>query len=125
MDWFEAAKELLAKWKAQGPTAGDSSTRFTPRSLQVLTLARKEAERLNHNFVGTEHVLVGLVGLGQGVAVNVLKNFGINLETVRNEVEKRVGVGPEQIKFDRIPYTPRMKKVLEVAKKQAAALDHT
>src|SRR6266853_2107205 len=64
---------------------------FTPRAQQVLALARKEADRFNHNFVGTEHLLLGLIKLGQGVAVNVLQKLGLDLETVRMEVEKHVG----------------------------------
>src|SRR5271170_5458935 len=62
---------------------------FTPRGQQVLALARKEAERLNHNYVGTEHLLLGLIKLGQGVAVNVLQRMGLDLEGVRMEVEKQ------------------------------------
>jgi hypothetical protein len=68
---------------------------FTPRAQQVLTLARKEAERFNHNYVGTEHLLLGLIKLGQGVAVNVLQKMGVDLEIVRMEVEKHVGSHPE------------------------------
>ena len=66
---------------------------FTPRAQQVLPLARKEADRFNHNYVGTEHLLLGLIKLGQGVAVNVLQKMGLDLETVRMEVEKQVGSG--------------------------------
>ncbi len=62
---------------------------FTPRAQQVLALARKEADRFNHNYVGTEHLLLGLIKLGQGVAVNVLQKMGLDLETVRMEVENR------------------------------------
>jgi ATP-dependent Clp protease ATP-binding subunit ClpC len=68
---------------------------FTPRAQQVLALARKEADRFNHNYVGTEHILLGLIKLGQGVAVSVLQNMGLDLDTVRIEVEKQVGSGPE------------------------------
>ena len=68
---------------------------FTPRAQQVLALARKEADRFHHNYVGTEHILLGLIKLGQGVAVNVLQKLGLDLETVRIEVEKQVGSGPE------------------------------
>jgi len=67
---------------------------FTPRAQQVLALARKEADRFNHNYVGTEHLLLGLIKLGQGVAVNVLQKMGLDLETVRMEVEKHVGSHP-------------------------------
>src|SRR5438105_1090701 len=83
---------------------------FTPRAQQVLALARKEADRFNHNYVGTEHLLLGLIKLGQGVAVNVLQKMGLDLETVRMEVEKQVGSGPETKMVGNIPYTPRAKK---------------
>ena len=98
---------------------------FTPRAQQVLALARKEADRFNHNFVGTEHLLLGLIKLGQGVAVNVLQKLGLDLETVRMEVEKQVGTGPDQKMIGNIPYTPRVKKVLALAVKEAKALNHT
>ena len=67
---------------------------YTPRAQQVLALARKEADRFNHSYVGTEHLLLGLIKLGQGVAVNVLERMGLELEAVRMEVEKEVGSGP-------------------------------
>src|SRR5258707_524246 len=98
---------------------------FTPRAQQVLALARKEADRFNHNFVGTEHLLLGLIKLGQGVAVNVLQKLGLDLETVRMEVEKQVGTGPDQKMIGNIPYTPRVKKVLALAQKEAKNLSHT
>ncbi|HEX3989367.1 MAG TPA: ATP-dependent Clp protease ATP-binding subunit [Verrucomicrobiae bacterium] len=98
---------------------------FTPRAQQVLALARKEADRFNHNFVGTEHLLLGLIKLGQGVAVNVLQKLGLDLDTVRMEVEKQVGTGPDQKMIGNIPYTPRVKKVLALAAKEAKALNHT
>lgn len=98
---------------------------FTPRAQQVLALARKEADRFNHNYVGTEHLLLGLIKLGQGVAVNVLQKMGLDLETVRQEVEKLVGSGPENQMTGNIPYTPRVKKVLALAGKEAKALQHS
>ena len=98
---------------------------FTPRAQQVLALARKEADRFNHNFLGTEHLLLGLIKLGQGVAVNVLQGMGIDLDTVRIAVEKEVGTGPDQKMIGNIPYTPRVKKVLALASKEAKALNHT
>src|SRR4051794_37591158 len=103
----------------------DAMNNFTPRAQQVLALARKEADRFNHNFVGTEHLLLGLIKLGQGVAVNVLQKMGLDLETVRMEVEKQVGTGPDQKMIGNIPYTPRVKKVLALAAKEARALNHT
>ncbi len=98
---------------------------FTPRAQQVLALARKEADRFNHNYVGTEHLLLGLIKLGQGVAVNVLQKMGLDLETVRMEVEKQVGSGPETKMVGNIPYTPRVKKVLALAGKEAKSLSHS
>ncbi|MEI8037034.1 MAG: ATP-dependent Clp protease ATP-binding subunit [Verrucomicrobiota bacterium] len=98
---------------------------FTPRAQQVLALARKEADRFNHSYVGTEHLLLGLIKLGQGVAVNVLERMGLELETVRMEVEKEVGSGPPQKSAGNIPYTPRVKKVLALANKEAKALNHS
>src|SRR5580704_7274136 len=98
---------------------------FTPRAQQVLALARKEAERFNHHYVGTEHLLLGLINLGQGVAVNVLQRMGLDLEGVRMEVEKHVGPHPEAKMIGNIPYTPRVKKVLALAGKEAKALNHS
>src|SRR5947209_12234946 len=103
----------------------EAMNNFTPRAQQVLALARKEADRFNHNFVGTEHLLLGLIKLGQGVAVNVLQKLGLDLDTVRMEVEKQVGTGPDQKMIGNIPYTPRVKKVLALAAKEAKALNHT
>ena len=103
----------------------EAMNNFTPRAQQVLALARKEADRFNHNFVGTEHLLLGLIKLGQGVAVNVLQKMGLDLETVRMEVEKQVGTGPDQKMIGNIPYTPRVKKVLALAAKEAKQLNHT
>ncbi|WP_193214547.1 ATP-dependent Clp protease ATP-binding subunit [Luteolibacter marinus] len=98
---------------------------FTPRAQQVLALARKEADRFNHSYVGTEHILLGLIKLGQGVAVNVLERMGLDLESVRMEVEKEVGTGTGQKISGSIPYTPRVKKVLALANKEAKALNHS
>src|SRR6266446_3451399 len=97
---------------------------FTPRAQQLLALARKEAERFNHNCVGTEHLLLGLIKLGQGVAVNVLQKMGLDLERVRMEVEKYVGSHPATNMVGDIPSTPRVKKVLALAGKEAKALNH-
>ncbi len=97
---------------------------FTPRAQQVLQLARKEADRFNHGYVGTEHLLLGIIALGQGVAVSVLQRMGVNLEAVRLEVEKAVGVGPETKTVGNLPFTPRVKKVLALAGSEARALNH-
>lgn len=98
---------------------------FTPRAQQVLALARKEADRFRHNYVGTEHILLGLINLGQGVAVNVLQKMNLDLQTVRDAVENEVGSGPESKSSGTIPYTPRVKKVLSLAGKEAQALNHS
>ncbi len=98
---------------------------FTPRAQQVLALARKEADRFNHSYIGTEHVLLGLIKLGQGVAVSVLQRMGLELESVRMEVEKEVGTGPDGKNSTNIPYTPRVKKVLALANKEAKQLNHS
>jgi hypothetical protein len=114
-----------ATWAAGGQSASDAINKFTPRAQQVLALSRKEADRFNHNFVGTEHLLLGLIRLGQGTAVAVLGRMGLDLETVRAEVERQVGTGPEPKMMGIIPYTPRVKKVLALAAKEARALNHT
>ncbi|MBU6326027.1 MAG: NDP-hexose 4-ketoreductase, partial [Verrucomicrobia bacterium] len=98
---------------------------FTPRAQQVLALARKEADRFSHNYVGTEHILLGLIKLGQGVAVNVLERMGLDLDSVRMKVEKKVGTGTAGQTGGNIPYTPRVKKVLSLADKEAKALNHS
>jgi ATP-dependent Clp protease ATP-binding subunit ClpC len=98
---------------------------FTPRAQQVLALARKEADRFHHNYVGTEHLLLGLINLGQGVAVNVLQKMGLDLDTVRQAVDEQVGLGPEAKPSGNVPYTPRVKKVLALAGKEAKHLNHS
>lgn len=98
--------------------------KFTNRAKQVVKLAKKEAQRLNHNYLGTEHLLLGLLKLGQGVAVNVLRNLNIDFETVRSEVEKLVGYGPEIQVYGDPPLTAKAKKVFEAANEEAAQLNH-
>src|ERR1700716_765297 len=92
---------------------------FTPRAQQVLALARKEADRFNHNYVGTEHLLLGLIKHGQGVAVNVLQKMDLDLDTVRMEVEKHVRSHPATKMVGNLPYAPRVKTVLALAGKEA------
>ncbi len=99
--------------------------RFTNRAKQVIILARKEADRFNHNYIGTEHLLLGLIKLGQGVAVDVLRSMGIDFETIRMEVEKAVGTGPENKAIGDVPLTLRAKKVIELAVEEAKNLNHT
>jgi ATP-dependent Clp protease ATP-binding subunit ClpC len=99
--------------------------RFTDRARRVIILARKEADRFNHNYIGTEHLLLGLIRLGQGVAVNVLRRMGLDFETIRMEVEKAVGRGPETKIIGDVPLTARAKKVIELAVEEARNLNHT
>ncbi|MEW6534015.1 MAG: ATP-dependent Clp protease ATP-binding subunit [Candidatus Auribacterota bacterium] len=99
--------------------------RFTNRAKQVIILARKEADRFNHNYIGTEHLLLGLIKLGQGVAVDVLRSMGVDFETIRMEVEKAVGTGPENKAVGDVPLTLRAKKVIELAVEEAKNLNHT
>jgi ATP-dependent Clp protease ATP-binding subunit ClpA len=102
----------------------ESWANFTPLAQQTLMLARKEADRLHHNFVGTEHLLLGLIRLGQGVATNVFHKMGFDLQAIRAEIEKQVGTGSEQTVSGTVPYTPRVKKVLALAGEEASALNH-
>ena len=88
--------------------------RFTERAQQVLVLAQEEAKRLNHNFIGTEHILLGLVREGSGIASRSLQNLGVELPKLRSEVEKIIGKG-EKARPQGISYTPRAKKVIELA----------
>lgn len=98
--------------------------KFTNRAKQVIKLAKKEAQRLNHNYLGTEHVLLGLLKLGQGIAVNVLRNLNLDYETVRSEVERLVGFGPEIQVYGDPALTGKVKKVFEYANEEAASLNH-
>jgi len=101
---------------------------FTPRAQQVLNLARKEAKKLDHNHIGSEHLLLGLLRLKQGVAVNVLEKLGVNIEAVTDEVESKMEADPEKQKLkptSELPYTPRVRKILSLAGKEAKSLNHS
>ncbi len=98
---------------------------LTPRAQRVLHLARKEAEQFNHNYVGTEHILLGLVALGSGVAVSALQSLGVDPQGLRIEVEKAVGTGADTKMSGNIPFTPRAKKVLALATSEARSLNHS
>jgi ATP-dependent Clp protease ATP-binding subunit ClpC len=98
--------------------------KFTNRAKQVIKLAKKEAQRLNHNYLGTEHVLLGLLKLGQGIAVNVLRNFNLDYDTVRTEIERLVGFGPEIQVYGDPALTGKVKKVFEFSNEEAASLNH-
>lgn len=97
---------------------------FTPRAKHVLVLAQKEAERFNHDYVGTEHLLLGLIALGEGVAVSVLNSMGLNLNNIRIEVEKQCGVGGSTKKEGLVPFTPRLKKILIMAAREAQTMGY-
>ena len=98
--------------------------RLTDRARKVMALANQEAQRLNHEYIGTEHILLGLVKEGSGVGANVLKNLDIDLRKVRIEVEKLVKTGPEMVTMGKLPQTPRAKKVIEYAIEEARNLNH-
>lgn len=98
--------------------------RFTDRARKVMQLANQEAHRFNHEYIGTEHILLGLVKEGSGVAANVLRNLDVDLRRIRNEVEKLVQSGPDMVTLGRLPHTPRAKKVLEYSMEEARNLNH-
>ncbi|MCW8139047.1 MAG: ATP-dependent Clp protease ATP-binding subunit [Planctomycetota bacterium] len=98
--------------------------RFTDRARKVMGLARQEAQRFNHQYIGTEHILLGLIQEGSGVAANVLRNLDVDPERIRGEVEKIVQDGPTMATLGQLPFTPRAKKVLELASEEATNLRH-
>ena len=97
--------------------------RFTDRARRVVVLAQEEARMLNHNYIGTEHILLGLIHEGEGVAARALESLGISLEAVRQQVEDIIGRG-QQAPHGHIAFTPRVKKVLELASREALQLGH-
>ena len=98
--------------------------RFTERARKVIILAKEEARRFNHDYIGTEHILLGLIREGEGVAAAVLEKMGVSLENIRLEIEKLVQPGPTTQIIGDIPFTPRAKKALELAAEEARALGH-
>src|SRR6195952_5743691 len=102
----------------------DMFERFTDRARKVMALANQEAQRFNHEYIGTEHILLGLVKEGSGVGANVLKNLDVDLRKVRLEVEKLVKSGPDMVTMGKLPQTPRAKKVIEYAIEEARSLNH-
>ncbi|MCE9544170.1 MAG: ATP-dependent Clp protease ATP-binding subunit [Planctomycetia bacterium] len=98
--------------------------RFTDRARKVMQLANQEAQRFNHEYIGTEHILLGLIKEGSGVAANVLKNLDVDLRKIRLEVEKLVQTGPDMVTMGKLPQTPRAKKVIEYSMEEARNLNH-
>jgi ATP-dependent Clp protease ATP-binding subunit ClpC len=98
--------------------------RFTDRARKVMALANQEAQRFNHEYIGTEHILLGLVKEGSGVGANVLKNLDVDIKKLRLEVEKLVKSGPDMVSMGKLPHTPRAKKVIEFAIEEARSLNH-
>ncbi|MEN6449947.1 MAG: ATP-dependent Clp protease ATP-binding subunit [Thermoguttaceae bacterium] len=98
--------------------------RFTDRARKVMQLANQEAQRFNHEYIGTEHILLGLIKEGSGVAANVLKNLDVDLRKIRLEVEKLVQSGPDMVTMGKLPQTPRAKKVIEYSMEEARNLSH-
>ena len=98
---------------------------FTPRARQVILLARKEADRFNHNYIGTEHILLGMVKLGEGVALDVLREMGVDFETLWREVERAVGSGPETKVIGEVPLTVKARRVIELSLEEAKQLNHS
>jgi ATP-dependent Clp protease ATP-binding subunit ClpC len=122
MNWFESAEKLLAKWKAGEKDSPAFYDNFTPRAKQVIALAFEQAKRLNHDCVGTQHILLGLISFNRGVAINVLVKLGVNLEQARLESEQ-IAVGTSNSNAP-IPFTPRAKKSLRLAREEAKQLNH-
>jgi len=98
--------------------------RFTDRARKVMALANQEAQRFNHEYIGTEHILLGLVKEGSGVGANVLKNLDVDIKKLRLEIEKLVKSGPDMVTMGKLPQTPKAKKVIEYAIEEARALNH-
>jgi ATP-dependent Clp protease ATP-binding subunit ClpC len=98
--------------------------KFTERARKVILLAKQEAKRFNHDYIGTEHILLGLLREGEGVAAAVLQSLGMNLNNIRLEVEKLVQVGPSTVVSGDLPFTPKAKKVMELAMEEARTLGH-
>ena len=121
-------RSVVAKSTAVSKQSGASRAvttamfeRFTEKAIKVIMLAQEEARRLGHNFVGTEQILLGLIGEGTGIAAKVLKSMGVNLKEARVEVEKIIGRGSGFVAVE-IPFTPRAKRVLELSLEEARQL---
>jgi ATP-dependent Clp protease ATP-binding subunit ClpC len=124
----DSSQRDVSYWHWDGPDedekgGADMFERFTDRARQVVVLAQEEARMLNHNYIGTEHILLGLIREGEGVAARALESLGISLDAVRQQVEEIIGRG-QQAPSEHIPFTPRAKKVLELAWRESQQLSH-
>jgi ATP-dependent Clp protease ATP-binding subunit ClpC len=122
--WFADAIRAAGGLESRKVGVDRMYERFTDRARKVMQLANQEAQRFNHEYVGTEHVLLGLVKEGSGVAANVLRNLDVDLRKIRTEVEKIVQAGPDMVTMGKLPQTPRAKKVIEYAIEEARNLNH-
>src|SRR6476646_8979905 len=119
--WERPEKKAHQAQRAEGVAA--VFERFTDRARRVVFLAQEEARMLNHNYIGTEHILLGLIHEGEGGAAKALESLGISLDAVRQQVEEIIGQG-QQAPSGHIPFTPRAKKVLELSLREALQLGH-
>ena len=120
---LDAVRQQVEEIIGQGQQAPSGHIPFTPRAKKVLELALREALSLGHNYIGTEHILLGLIHEGEGVAAKALESLGISLDAVRQQVEEIIGQG-QQAPSGHIPFTPRAKKVLELSLREALQLGH-
>ncbi|MEN9300675.1 MAG: ATP-dependent Clp protease ATP-binding subunit ClpC, partial [Actinomycetota bacterium] len=120
---LEAVRAQVEEIIGQGGSSPSGHIPFTPRAKKVLELSLREALQLGHNYIGTEHILLGLIREGEGVAAKALESLGISLEAVRQQVEEIIGQG-QQAPSGHIPFTPRAKKVLELSLREALQLGH-
>ena len=128
MNWFKELRKALSPPPPPPLEEREFAERcnnLTPRAGQVLQFARDEAARLGHDSMGSEHILLGLIRLGTGVAGNVLARVNCDLEAVRSYIEKQVGQGAGTNAAENITLNPHAKKIIEVASQEARALDHT
>src|SRR4051794_12169645 len=102
----------------------DMFERFTDRARKVMEFANQEAQRFNHEYIGTEHILLGLIKEGTGTAARVLMDLGVDKRQARVELEKRVKSGPDMVRMGKLPQTPRAKKVIEFAIEESRCLNH-
>ncbi|MCW2699708.1 MAG: ATP-dependent Clp protease ATP-binding subunit, partial [Blastococcus sp.] len=120
---LEGVRQQVEEIIGQGQQAPSGHIPFTPRAKKVLELSLREALQLGHNYIGTEHILLGLIHEGEGVAAKALESLGISLDAVREQVQEIIGQG-QQAPSGHIPFTPRAKKVLELSLREALQLGH-